>query len=91
MNVLIELERNLLQFGILLISMTMFEVGILIFLQIKKNYMTDEFDQSLGRTLKMSKNNIKYRETWDFLQITVSFIPLKTIIKFLIEIHLDVV
>lgn len=56
----------------LLISMTMFEVGILIFLQIKKNYLNNEFDQSLGHTLKMSKTDVNCRETWDFLQITVS-------------------
>lgn len=54
--------------------MTMFEVGILVFLQIKKNYFNDEFEQSLEHSLEMSKNDIKYRETWDFLQITVSFI-----------------
>lgn len=66
-------QTNFQQFGILLISMTMFEVGFIIFLQIKKNFMDDEFDRSLGHTLEMSKNNVKYRETWDFLQNTVSF------------------
>lgn len=74
-NEIIEPKPNLLQFGILLISMTMFEVGILIFLQIKKDFMNDEFDQSLELALEMSESNIKYRETWDLLQITVSFIP----------------
>lgn len=58
----------------LLISMTMFEMGIIIFLQIKKNSMDDEFDRSLGRTLNMSKHNMKCRETWNFLQTTVSFL-----------------
>lgn len=69
---MIELDRVSLQFGILLISMTMFEVGILVYFQIKKSYLNDEFEQSLEKSLKMTENDSKYRKTWDFMQITVS-------------------
>lgn len=63
--------------------MTMFEVGIIILLQIKKIYMNDEFDQSLVHTLKTSKPDLKYRETWDLLQATVKTTSLLTLRSFL--------
>lgn len=50
----------------------MFEVGILVYFQIEKSYLNDEFNESLENSLQMSKNHIEYRETWDFMQITVS-------------------
>lgn len=59
------------QFWILLISLILFEMGMMIYLRVIYLELMDDIEIRLSRTINLCKNTLKYCESWDLLQSNV--------------------